>query len=147
MPMGSGNPCCAASLSMVLPGGLGSLSLAGRQQQWPVWWEQEHYTRNGREKRLVVFLSVGEGVGQAVAPRNVTISLWEFRHSSSSYLCLEGRLPAGSIPAVLCPTDGHLVPLILSPHLFAQPCSPGTFLSCWWLRTGSAFPGQCPAAG
>lgn len=75
MPMGSGNPCCAASLSMVLPGGLGSLGLAGRQQQWPVWWEQEHYTRNGREKRLVVFLSVGEGVGQAVAPRNVTISL------------------------------------------------------------------------
>lgn len=65
--------CCQSQ--HVLPGGLGSLGLAGRQQQWPVWWEQEHYTRNGREKRLVVFLSVGEGVGQAVAPRNVTISL------------------------------------------------------------------------
>lgn len=70
----------------------------------------------------------GGGRGQAVAPRNVTIPLWEFRRSSSSYLCLEGGLPAGSIPAAPRPSDGHLVPLMLSSHLFAQPCSPSTFL-------------------
>lgn len=89
------------------------------------------HTWNGREKRLMVFLSVGEGVGQAVAPRNVIVPLWEFRHSSSSYLCLEGGLPARSIPAVPRPYDSHLVPLILlmlSSHLFAQPSSPSIFL-------------------
>lgn len=77
--------------------GFGPLALAGRQQQW----KQGHHTRNGREERLVVFLSAGEGVGQAVALRNVTIPLREFSHSSSSCFCLEGGLPAGNIPTSL----------------------------------------------
>lgn len=98
---------------------------------------------HGIEKRQMVFLSVGEGVEQAVAPRNVTVPGTQAAATSASRAgCL---LQASLLSYAPLAASGTPILLMLSSHLFAQPCCPSTFLFMLvaenWLCFSRSLPG------